>query len=159
MKIEEYRGTKDWPYHISAGGVVFRRNENSDIEVLILYRNISGNRHYHLSKGTLHFDESLEDCARREVEEESGAKVEIVGYLGAMTDEYVSPRWKFLFNKTTHYFAMEFKELTRKHDFEHDGVEWLLIDEARSRLTETEPLKEEFIIIDRLKDFLGKFKI
>ena len=154
--MEEYRGAKDWPYHISAGGVVFRRNENSDIEALVLYRNKSDSKYYHLPKGTLHFNESLEDCARREVEEESGAKAEIVGYLGATTSEYISPRWKFLLNKTTHYFAMEFKELTREHDLEHDGVEWLSIDEAYSKLIKTERLKEKFIIIDRLKNLLDK---
>lgn len=154
--MNEYRSENDWPYHISAGGVVFRKGKNGETEILLAWRNDLGGKTYHLPKGTLHYDETLEACARREVEEESGATAEIVGYLGATTRDYTSPRDGRYIDKTTHYFAMKFQEFSREHDVEHDGVEWFLIDEAREKLAQTEPRKEEFVIVDRLKEFLSK---
>ncbi|MDR0957440.1 MAG: NUDIX domain-containing protein [Candidatus Nomurabacteria bacterium] len=153
--MEEYRAFSNWPYGIGAGGVVFRRIKDR-VEVLILWRNDPEGKTFHLPKGTLHHDETLENCARREVEEESGASTEIVGYLGAHTRafKYTKNGADLDINKTVHYFAMEFREFSRKHDNEHDGTEWLPIDDARKILAESEGgRKEEFIIIDRLKDF------
>jgi len=149
--IEEYRATADWPYHISSGGIVFRVRDAA-LEILVLYRNEPDGKHYHLPKGTLHHDETLEDCARREVAEESGATAEIIGYLGALQQEYT---WKGLFHdQTKHYFAMEFREMVREHDDEHDGTEWQSLDIARENLAKTEPNKQEFLILDRLEKFL-----
>ena len=73
MHSAEYRHTETWPYHISAGGVIYRHQQGR-LEVVVLYRNRPDGRHYHLPKGTLHHDETLEDDARREVLEESGIR-------------------------------------------------------------------------------------
>ena len=152
--MNEYRATADWPHWISAGGVVFRRGENGAVETLVLYRNEDDGKHYHLPKGTLRHDESLESCASRETEEESGARGEIVGYLGARLGDYIHPKRNLHIIKTTHYFAVEFQEFSREHDNEHDGIEWLSIDDARTKLEQTEPNKREFLVIDQLKEFL-----
>ncbi|MCL1877019.1 NUDIX domain-containing protein [Candidatus Saccharibacteria bacterium] len=162
--MNEYRATEDWEYHISAGGVILRRADNQDIEILILTRDASNPFNqgrpitYHLPKGTLHHNETLEDCALREVEEESGARSKIIGYLGAQTEDYFHPLKNFHIIKTIHYFVMEFVDFSRDHDAEHTGVEWLSIDDARAKLLETEPKKQEYLIVDRLKEFLTKFR-
>ena len=149
----QYRATADWPYDIASGGAVYKIEDNK-ILVLVLYRNEPDGRHYHLPKGTLHFDETLENCAQREISEESGAAVELRGYLGAFTDDYISPNWHFFISKTTHYFAAEFREFTREHDSEHDGVEFLPLKATRENLMKTEPEKRENLILDRLEKFL-----
>lgn len=161
--MNEYRATEDWPYWISAGGVIYRRDDSGNVEILILSRNDSNPLNqgklitYHLPKGTLHHNESLENCVLRETEEESGARGKIVGYLGALEKDYLHPLAKFRVIKTIHYFAMEFEEFSREHDDEHDGMEWLSVNEARAKLAETEPNKQEYLIVDRLKEFLIKF--
>jgi len=155
MHPAEYRHTETWPYHISAGGVVYRHREGQ-LEVTVLYRNRPDGRHYHLPKGALHHGETLEDDARREVLEESGIRAEIKGYLGAFTDDFMKDGVHL--DKTTHYFAMIPLENTGKHDAEHDGVEWLEFDKARKLLESSEPMKKEYIILDRLRDFLDKLE-
>lgn len=155
MHSAEYRHTETWPYHISAGGAIYRHQQGR-LEVVVLYRNRPDGRHYHLPKGTLHHGETLEDDARREVLEESGIRAEIKGYLGAFTDDFMKDGVHL--NKTTHYFAMIPLENTGKHDAEHDGVEWLEFDKARKLLESSEPMKKEYIILDRLRDFLDKFE-
>ncbi|MCX7846333.1 MAG: NUDIX hydrolase [Dictyoglomaceae bacterium] len=59
---------------ISAGGVVFYKNK-----VLILQRK---NGNWVLPKGHVEDNENIEETAIREVEEESGIKVEIIDYIG-----------------------------------------------------------------------------
>ena len=119
MHPAEYRHTETWPYHISAGGVVYRHREGQ-LEVTVLYRNRPDGRHYHFT------DDFMKDGVH--------------------------------LNKTTHYFAMIPLENTGKHDAEHDGVEWLEFDRARKLLESSEPMKKEYIILDRLRDFLDKFE-
>ncbi len=151
MHPTEYRHTDQWPYHISAGGLVHRIKDDGTIEVVVLYRNLPEGRHYHLPKGTLHYNETLETDAKREVLEESGIEAKIEGYLGAFTDDFMKDGVHIV--KTTHYFAMKPLRDTHHHDSEHDGVEWMEISKARKLLEETEPKKKEYLILDRLADF------
>ena len=37
MHSAEYRHTETWPYHISAGGVIYRHQQGR-LEVVVLYR-------------------------------------------------------------------------------------------------------------------------
>src|SRR6266496_16310 len=100
MNSKEYRFTKDWPYHVSGGGIIYRRDDN-DIKVLVL---VHHNGKYDIPKGTLHYGETLEQCALREMKEESGQKGEIVGYLGGRLDEGVDKNSNVAISKITHYF-------------------------------------------------------
>jgi 8-oxo-dGTP pyrophosphatase MutT (NUDIX family) len=121
----------------------------------VLVRN-QPSKNYNLPKGTLDHDETLEDCARREVLEEGGKSGEIVGYLGVLHDNFFHPTAKIQINRTVHYFAMEFVSEIDEHDPEHDFVEWRELNEARRLLSETMAVKREFVIMDRLKEFLEK---
>lgn len=53
-----YHSTRNLPYGITSGGVVFDDNR----KVLLLFKIEGGSKTYHLPKGTLK-DESLEACA------------------------------------------------------------------------------------------------
>lgn len=150
----EWRATETWPYHICAGGVVFRKLAEK-IEVTILVRHENDGDHYHLPKGTLCHNETLEDCAIRETFEESGKNGKIIGYLGAIQDQFTHPRSNIFTDKITHYFAMEFTDEVTSHDSEHDAVQWIEISEARRLLEETENVKQEYLVIDRLKKFFN----
>lgn len=151
----EYRHNKETPYHISAGGVVFDRKKDGEIEVVLLGRYDGNKKRYHLPKGTLHHDETLEDCARREVREESGYEAEIKGLLGGLNQKYVA-RDGLAVEKMTVYFAMSLIRRMGEHDKEHDFVIRMGIDEAMRELEATEPKKQEYEIVKRLKIFLKK---
>lgn len=150
MIPSEYRHSRVNPYHISVGGVVYDRDEKDQIQVVVLGRREKDGNHYHLPKGTLRHNETLEDCARREVKEESGYEVEIKELLGGFTQNYKA-RDGLAVEKTTLYFAMKQVGKIGEHDAEHDFVKKMEINEAISKLKETEPKKKEYEIVERLK--------
>ena len=133
MKIGSYDESPELPYKVGCGGVVIRKNSRG-YEVLSLYRNkprfgMSGDS-YHLPKGTLDNGETLEECALREVLEESGAEAEIITYIGAVTSDLWARNMQYKINYTRHFYLMECKKLHSEHDDEHDSVEWLPINTA-----------------------------
>jgi 8-oxo-dGTP pyrophosphatase MutT (NUDIX family) len=129
IPIKEYRYTKEWPYHISCGGVVYRSEVNG-LEVLLL---VGHDGSYDIPKGTLRHGETLEACALREVEEESGQRAEIMGYLGSRLDKGVLNNGAEI-AKTTHYFAMNWILDTGIQDDEYDHFEWVTPHEAQAIL-------------------------
>ena len=147
MKYTEFRATESWPFHVSAGGVVYREGADG-LEVLVLYRIVDGNKQYHLPKGTLQRDESLEACSHREVVEESGFDGEITSYLGAIYGEFEHKG--ILYDKVIHYFAIHSTGQVGEHDNEHDGIEWMDAAEAARLMKETAGVKREDLIVERL---------
>jgi 8-oxo-dGTP pyrophosphatase MutT (NUDIX family) len=154
--VKEYRHVRGvWPYHISCGGPVYRV-ENDQLEVVVLGRiQNGGSKTYHLPKGTLRHNETLEQCATREILEESGCHCIVKGYLGAFTDTFTKNG--VYISKTTHYFATELSEVTGIKDSEHDTMEWVNITQAIHLLGTTEPKKKEYLILQRLLEFRKKF--
>lgn len=154
----EYRASKDWPYSIGAGGVVYRHSKES-IEVLLLLRKagefpelIDGDvDSYHLPKGHLSLGETIEDAATREISEEAGCKVALKTYLGARVNKYVDVGIQR--DKIIHYFAAEWKNDINEIDYEHSDRVWVSLQEAATLLGDTNPKRED-TIIKRLEDFL-----
>ena len=149
---KEYRHTKNTPYHISVGGAAYEIIEGKPY-VVLLGRYQEDGDHFHLPKGTLHIGESLEDCAKREVVEESGFECSIKTLLGGFTQNYTA-RDGLAVEKTTLYFAMEIEKNHNTHDDEHDFVALVELDDAITKLSQTEPQKREYEIIERLKTWL-----
>ncbi len=133
---EEYRTTADWPYHVSCGGVVYKV-EDRQAKILLLYRSPDFNKaldraakeSWHLPKGTLHYGESLEDCAIREVMEESGVVVELQAYLGSRIADWVEG---IRFVKDHHFFLMKYLgENEQPMDHEHESKKWFNLGESK----------------------------
>ncbi|MEI6581687.1 MAG: NUDIX domain-containing protein [bacterium] len=141
---ELFRYNKDWPYHASAGAVVFSADSS---KLAALYRGAHKleSEGWHLPKGTIENGESIEQTAIREVREEAGLDIEIVGYLGSISREYDSPTDGELVIKTIHYFIGRLIRDTGKIDNEHDRVDWLTPAEAIKK-TSLQPKKEDEII-------------
>jgi 8-oxo-dGTP diphosphatase len=111
----------------AAGGVVHRRGENGGLEVLLVHRPKYGD--WTLPKGKCLAGETDEDCALREVEEETGLSCALGPELG--TTRYRVARGP----KVVRYFAMtaaggEFEP----HD-EVDEIRWLPLVEAEEALS------------------------
>lgn len=117
----------------SAGGVVYRTGGNG-VEVVICGRR--GDGVWNLPKGTPEVGESLEDTARREVEEESGLSVCIEEPLGSIRYAFDRPDESVRYDKTVHYFLMQPTggDLDH-HDGEYDRVRWAPAAEALRLLT------------------------
>ncbi len=129
------------PYAITAGGVVYKLIDNT-MSYLLLLRNDDPVT-YHLPKGTLHIDETLEECALREIREESGAETRLTAYLGATTDQFTYK--DTYFDKTTHYFAAEYIKNVAAMDNEHDDSIWCSFDDAVAKLTKGVKQEQQFL--------------
>lgn len=108
---------------VSAGGVVHKVCENG-LQVVVCSREepLSHN----LPKGTPEYGETLEETACREVEEETGLKVEILDYIGFIEYDVLNGRVGGKALKRVYYFLMhpiggDFS----LHDKEFDVVQWI----------------------------------
>ncbi len=155
MPHNEYRSTPAWPYHISCGGVVYREGPaGREFALLVRHGGKRGSSadSWHLPKGTLSREETLEQAAGREIREESGLDVEVGAYLGAIHSRFTHPRRKHFIEKTTHYFLCQWTGGTAAMDDEHDAVEWKSAPEALALLAQVP--KQEGTMLERAAQWL-----
>jgi 8-oxo-dGTP diphosphatase len=116
---------------LSAGGVVFRRADdstNGSVQVLIC--KAASYHKWVLPKGLIDKDESFEQAALREVREEVGVTAHIVAPLGE-PEKYIYSLHGMRIFKTVHYFLMEYDSGDEsQHDHEMEEVRWVSLDEA-----------------------------
>ncbi|MDO8615425.1 MAG: NUDIX hydrolase [Dehalococcoidia bacterium] len=133
---------------VSAGGVVYRRADKG-LEVVVCGRDADGV--WGLPKGTPDKGESLEQTAVREVTEETGLRVRVMGKIGVI--EYWFARERVRYHKWVHYYLMEATGGdTAEHDVEYDRVEWLPVEAALKKLT----FKNELEMVRKAREMLGE---
>lgn len=116
---------------VSAGGVVWRRAESGEVEVVLCGRN--ADRLWCLPKGTPDAGETIEQTAEREVREETGLVVERGESLG--TIEYWFTASGIRYHKFVHHWLMRpVGGDTADHDHEFDEVRWVSGEQARRML-------------------------
>ena len=116
---------------VSAGGIVI-----DDDKVLVI--NSPSRNAMAFPKGTIDEGETIEMAALREVEEETGYRVQILESLGRVDFEFESKEG-LRYDKTVYFFTMELTDhempianLQPGEDFTNL---WLTFDEARAQLT------------------------
>ena len=136
---------------VSAGGVVFRGGEHGT-EIVLCGRMHEGL--WALPKGTPEAGESIEQTARREVSEETGLGVEIIGDLGTIEYGFARPAQGVRFEKTVHHFLMKPNGEGRveDHDHEYDRVEWFPSAEGLRVMTH----RNEAVIVRRALDMIER---
>ena len=118
---------------VSAGGIVYRVN-NGRVEVVVCSRNSPPL--WGLPKGTPDPGETLRQTALREVEEETGLKVEIDGFADSIDYWFVSPYDGIRRHKRVFFFLMSATGGdVSLHDHEFDAVDWLPVEDALTTLT------------------------
>jgi 8-oxo-dGTP pyrophosphatase MutT (NUDIX family) len=119
---------------VSAGGVVYRTGERG-IEIVLCGRTPEGL--WALPKGTPERGESLHETALREVSEETGLGVEIVGDLGTIEYVFARPVQGVRFEKTVYHYLMQPTGIgsVSEHDGEYDRVQWFPAEEALRIMT------------------------
>ncbi len=119
----------------AAGGVVWRAKGSSadvgDVEVAIVHRPRYDD--WSIPKGKLALGESLVECAIREVFEETGYRVCMGRYLGEAHYMKVSAGRER--PKVVYYWALRADGGLFTPSPEVDGLRWLSVDEARSKLS------------------------
>ncbi len=121
---------------ISAGGVVWRRNSDRAIEIVLIRP--AGGKAWALPKGRVEKGERVIEAAVREVREETGlviARVDPLGdvsYVFSWRDTPGSPAVRIF--KRVYFFLMQFGGGDpANHDTEIDEIAWLPLEKALSR--------------------------
>lgn len=112
----------------AAGGVISRKNGAGRLEVLLVHRDEQ--RDWSFPKGKREPGETDEQCALREVEEETGLRCTLAGELPSVS--YHDKRGRV---KVVRYWAMAAIAGDAAPHNEVDAVRWLDVDAAASLLT------------------------
>ena len=136
------------PVEKSAGAVVFRPENNKIKYLLIQY----AWGHWEFPRGLVEKGESLEDTARREIEEEVGIKdVKFIPGFKEWIKFFFKLRAKTIMKIATFLLA-ETKTKEVKLSFEHKDYAWLEYEEALDKLT----FKNSKEILEKANNFLKK---
>ncbi len=118
---------------VSAGGVVFRREDGTVRVVLVSVKNGSV---WTLPKGLVEKGEDREVAALREVREETGVEATIMAPLGSISYWYYMKKENTKYHKTVYYYLMEYVSgSVSEHDWEVNEARWFDLDEALQRVT------------------------
>lgn len=112
----------------AAGGIVIRASRSGGWEVALVHRPL--HQDWTLPKGKLDPGERAEDCALREVLEETGWKCHLGRFAGEV--EYVDRRGR---RKVVEYWLMQPVEGGFPRFDEVDEVAWVPVDEAQVHLS------------------------
>jgi len=163
--MERYRTIRAY----SAGGVVFRlvpisptgqrepwswytegQLEGTIVEIALVGRSNLGI--WALPKGTPQAGETIEQVAVREVQEETGLQVRLIGYVGNISYSFV--REQVRYQKQVRHFLFEaIGGDMALHDHEYDLVKWFPLPEACRRLT----YQNEINILYQAEDVLQRW--
>ena len=121
---------------VSAGGVVLAEPRPDAPVALVAHRSVRGALQWTLPKGAQEEGETVEQTALREVREETGLKVELIGRLDTIDYWFVWAPEKTRYHKFVHYFLMravggDFAE----HDHEMEEAAWFEPAQARRRMS------------------------
>ena len=112
----------------AAGGVVCREGSSGETEIVVVHRPAYDD--CTLPKGKVDPDETPEECALREVKEETGFRCELGRPVGCTA--YVDRRGR---NKLACYWVMEVISGRFRPGGEVDRMAWLPVADAVKRLT------------------------
>lgn len=112
----------------AAGGILVRRTRQGQLEVAVVHR--PGRDDWSYPKGKVEPGETFEDCARREVLEETGLRCRLDRFIGHT--EYRDRKDR---PKIVAYWLMTPESGFFYQNEEVDELRWLSVDEARAILS------------------------
>jgi 8-oxo-dGTP pyrophosphatase MutT (NUDIX family) len=120
---------------VSAGGVVLAAPRTGAPVALVAHRSTRGTLQWTLPKGAQEPGETVADTAVREVREETGLDVELIGPLDTIDYWFVWSPDQTRYHKFVHYFLMRAVggDFAR-HDSEMEEADWFTPEQARRRM-------------------------
>ncbi len=117
-------------WEFSAGGVVYRRNDEGKLEILL----IRTKSRWGFPKGNIEKGEPKDQAALREVKEETGVDAEIISYLGEVDYWYSSGTVRI--HKFVYYYLMKYKggEIVPQKE-EIDEAKFIPIEDVEKTLS------------------------
>ncbi len=122
----------------SAGGVLFKVDDDQAEVCLIQVRTRGGNPSWRLPKGSIEQEETPEEAAVRETQEETGCTGEIITELSEIEYWYTrsDDGEKVRVKKVVRFFLMEYQEGDiADHDHEVIDARWMNLDEALKEIS------------------------
>jgi 8-oxo-dGTP pyrophosphatase MutT (NUDIX family) len=121
---------------VSAGGVVLAEPRPDAPVALVAHRSIRGSLQWTLPKGAQEDNETVTETALREVREETGLEVELIGALDTIDYWFVWAPERTRYHKFVHYFLMravggDFGD----HDHEMEDAAWFEPEQARKQMS------------------------
>jgi len=130
----------------AAGGVVWRTSESGRVEFLLVHRPGVGYDDWTFPKGKRdNADSSEEDCALREVWEETGFHCRLGNEIARIN--YIDRKNR---PKRVRYWTMTIIGGAEIYSNEVDEMMWVTIDKARKKVT----YERDLLIIDMFESFL-----
>jgi 8-oxo-dGTP pyrophosphatase MutT (NUDIX family) len=136
---------------VSAGGVVFRRDDGS-VDIVIVA--VGGNNRWQLPKGLVEKDEKPEIAAVREAREEGGTDSEVVEHIETVEYWYagLDKGERVRFHKRVHFYLLRYLSGdTSNHDWEVNEARWVPIGDASSQLA----FVNERRVVERARELIG----
>lgn len=116
----------------TAGGVVFRRNEKNEVEILLIQ---DAKDRWTIPKGHIEEGETAQQTAKREIGEEAGLHdTDVIGWLGKIHFRY--RRVDRLVLMTTQIYLVKAKGDTNaiKKEEWMNGIQWFTFHEALDQI-------------------------
>jgi 8-oxo-dGTP pyrophosphatase MutT (NUDIX family) len=136
---------------VSAGGVVFRRDDDR-VDIVIIA--VGGNNRWQLPKGLVEKDEKPEIAAVREAREEGGTDSEVVEHIETVEYWYagLDKGERVRFHKRVHFYLLRYLSGdTSNHDWEVNEARWVPIGDASSQLA----FDNERRVVERARQLIG----
>ena len=130
----------------AAGGVVWRTDGNDLVELLLVHRPGEGYDDWTFPKGKRDdIDSSEEDCAVREVWEETGYHCQLGHEIARIN--YIDRKGR---PKRVRYWTMTVSGGAESYSNEVDDMTWMSVDRARKKIT----YERDLLVIDCFENYL-----
>ena len=155
MRAATCLGITTMPIEKSAGAVIFRKEGDKPLFLLLHYPGLRHSKTYwDLPKGHIEKGERIDETAKREAKEETGLPdIEIIPGFKETIKYFFKWGGKNILKFVT-YFLAETKTEKVKISSEHMGYQWLPYEEAMEQLT----FKNAKAILKKADDYLLKNK-
>lgn len=141
---------KDVVKEPTSGGMIFRRTENNQLEILLIQ---DAKNRWTIPKGHIEKGETAKQTAEREIREETGLKeMTILGYLGKINFRY--RRMSSLVLMTTEIFLVRAEGNSSKLKPEEwmNGIKWFSAAEALDKIEYEDIGKLILIGLKKIRD-------
>jgi len=118
---------------ISAGGVIYKK-EGGQYKICLVAK--KGGKTWAFPKGRVDLGESLEETAKREIQEETGYRVEVKTKIAEINYYFYWKENNTVYHKRVHFFLMNLLcDAPGPRDSEVDDVQWFVLGDAKRKLT------------------------